>query len=159
MNRLCCDLPLVGLTLLEEEGGLLQAVRLYGKKPPPAAATGCTPCPGPLLQEAQAQLTAWLTGRLHFFDLPFALSGTPFQCAVWQALLTIPYGQTRSYKYVAHAVGRPGASRAVGLANNRNRLPIIIPCHRVIGADGSLVGYAAGLHIKAALLQLEQHHH
>ncbi|MBQ3059836.1 MAG: methylated-DNA--[Desulfovibrio sp.] len=159
MSRLCCDLPLVGLTLLEEEGGLLQAVRLYGKKAPPAAATGCTPCPGPLLQEAQAQLTAWLTGRLSVFDLPFALSGTPFQCSVWQALLTIPYGQTRSYKDVAHAVGRPGASRAVGLANNRNRLPIIIPCHRVIGADGSLVGYAAGLPIKAALLQLEQHHH
>jgi methylated-DNA-[protein]-cysteine S-methyltransferase len=90
------------------------------------------------------------------FNLPLAPEGTPFQRTVWQALQSIPYGQTISYGELAGEIGRPTASRAVGAANGRNPLPIVIPCHRVIGQDGSLTGYGGGLRFKKALLSLEQ---
>ena len=92
------------------------------------------------------------------FTFPIALKGTPFQTAVWQALLEIPYGQTRTYGQIAAAVGNPKASRAVGMANNRNPLCIIVPCHRVIGSNHSLTGYAYGLPMKQYLLSLEAEH-
>jgi methylated-DNA-[protein]-cysteine S-methyltransferase len=101
------------------------------------------------------QLHQYFRGTRTVFDLKLAPKGTAFQKAVWEALAAIPYGQTRTYADIAKAIGRPRAVRAVGLANGRNPLPIVVPCHRVIGKDGSLVGYGGGLRIKQALLDLE----
>lgn len=101
------------------------------------------------------QLDAYFAGDRSDFDVALALEGTEFQRQVWAALLEIPYGQTRSYGDIARRIGRPGASRAVGSANNANPVAIIVPCHRVIGADGSLVGYGGGLDRKRQLLDLE----
>jgi len=112
----------------------------------------------PLLRKAADQLEEYFSGSRKTFDLPLSYQGTPFQMADWNALLTIPYGETRSYKQIAQQIGRPGAYRAVGMANNRNPISIIIPCHRVIGHDGSMVGYGGGLAYKEYLLQLEQKH-
>lgn len=109
----------------------------------------------PFLKEACSQITAYLEGKRTTFDLPLSPVGTEFQKKVWAALLTIPYGKTISYGELASLVGNPKASRAVGMANNRNPIPVIIPCHRVIGANGKLVGYGGGLPIKQKLLTLE----
>ena len=111
-----------------------------------------------LLQTAGRQLKEYLSGQRKRFSLPIAPQGTEFQQTVWQMLQQIPYGKTWSYQQVAQAIGRPKASRAVGMANNKNPLPIIIPCHRVIGANGQLVGYGGGLALKETLLQLEKTH-
>ncbi len=110
----------------------------------------------PLLKEALAQLTAYFDGRLFEFDLPLALKGTEFQTKVWNALKRIPYARTRTYAEIAEETGNKNAARAVGNANNKNPIAVIIPCHRVIGANGALTGYAAGLDIKRFLLNLEQ---
>jgi methylated-DNA-[protein]-cysteine S-methyltransferase len=111
----------------------------------------------PVLVETARQLGAYFAGRLTEFDLPMDPVGTPFQQLVWGALCTIPYGETWSYGELAAAVGKgPAASRAVGLANGANPISIFVPCHRVIGADGSLVGYGGGLDRKRFLLELEQ---
>lgn len=107
------------------------------------------------LREAAAQLAEYFAGKRRRFEVPLDLRGTPFQRKVWRALADIPYGEIRSYKQIAAAVDSPKAVRAVGGANNRNPVPFIIPCHRVIGTDGALVGYGGGLHIKRFLLQLE----
>lgn len=110
----------------------------------------------PVLCDTARQLDAWFAGRLTAFDLPLDLSaGTAFQQQVWRALLDITHGQTRSYRDLAQAIGRPQAVRAVGAAVGRNPLSIVVPCHRVLGGDGSLTGYAGGLDRKRALLQLE----
>ncbi|MDD5704675.1 MAG: methylated-DNA--[protein]-cysteine S-methyltransferase [Kiritimatiellae bacterium] len=109
-----------------------------------------------LLKEAFRQLDAYLDRRLRDFDLPLAPAGTPFQQKVWSALRKIPYGRTASYKEVAVATGHPGAARAVGGANGRNPIAILIPCHRVINADGALGGYSSGLEFKRRLLALER---
>jgi len=109
-----------------------------------------------LLQKAKMQLHEYFNGHRKAFDLPLAPEGTPFQLKVWNALLDIPYGETRSYKQIAAAAGNEKACRAVGMANNRNPISIIIPCHRVIGSTGKLVGYGGGLAIKEYLLELEQ---
>lgn len=109
----------------------------------------------PLLTETKDQILSYLAGTRTSFNLPLAPKGTPFQERVWNALLTIPYGQTISYKELAVRAGNPKACRAVGMANNRNPISLIIPCHRVIGADGKLVGYGGGLPIKEHLLRLE----
>jgi O-6-methylguanine DNA methyltransferase len=101
------------------------------------------------------QLDQYFRGERRRFDVPIDLYGTPFQKLVWRHLRTIPYGEVRTYKDVAQAIGAPKAVRAVGGANNKNPVPIIIPCHRVIGSNGSLVGYGGGLHIKEYLLTLE----
>jgi methylated-DNA-[protein]-cysteine S-methyltransferase len=106
--------------------------------------------------EAVRQLDAYFAGRLRQFDLPLAPKGTAFQQRVWQALLDIPYGETVSYGELARRISRPSAVRAVGAANGQNPLSIVIPCHRVIGSDGRLVGYGGGLPAKSALLALEQ---
>lgn len=111
---------------------------------------------GALLAETFRKLEAYLNGLLAVFSLPVAPSGTPFQRRVWAVLENIPYGETWSYKRVAAAIGNPKATRAVGMAVHRNPVAIIIPCHRVIGADGGLVGYASGLARKAWFLALEK---
>ena len=101
------------------------------------------------------QISEYLGGNRRKFTFPFKLSGTEFQKKVWMELCNIPYGQTRSYKDIAKAIGNPKACRAVGNANNKNPLIIVVPCHRVIGTNGKLTGYGAGLEMKEALLQLE----
>ncbi|HYG05841.1 MAG TPA: methylated-DNA--[protein]-cysteine S-methyltransferase [Stenotrophomonas sp.] len=108
-----------------------------------------------LVAEARTQLLDYLAGRRNAFDLPLQPQGTPFQCEVWQTLARIPFGQTWTYAQLALQIGKPTAMRAVGAANGRNPLPIVLPCHRVIGADGSLTGFGGGLPTKLALLRLE----
>ena len=110
------------------------------------------------LDRVRKELDEYWAGSRSVFSVPLNAVGTPFQQKVWQALLTIPYGQTRSYGQIAAQIGNPKASRAVGMANNRNPISIIIPCHRVIGSDGSLVGYGGGLEKKAWLLDFEATH-
>lgn len=110
----------------------------------------------PLLKEAATQLQAYFEGKRTQFELPLAPQGTDFQCKVWQALQGIPYGETRSYGELAAQIGAPGSARAVGAANGRNPLSIVVPCHRVIGANGQLTGFAGGLEGKACLLELER---
>ena len=146
------DTPLGPMTAVSQ-GDALTALT-FGERLPPGCALERTP----LIANAAAQLGEYFAGKRQAFDLPLQPRGTAFQQTVWQALQQIPYGQTRSYGFIAAAVGRPQATRAVGGANHRNPLSILIPCHRVIGADGSLTGYGGGLHIKQALLLLEQTH-
>ena len=109
-----------------------------------------------LLKRAGQQLKEYFEGKRLSFDLPLKMEGTEFQKKVWNALLQIPFGETRSYKEIATAVGNPLGSRAIGNANNKNKIAIIIPCHRVIGANGKLVGYEGGLDIKEKLLTMEK---
>jgi len=109
----------------------------------------------PILRETARQLEAYFAGDLRIFDLPLKLNGTPFQLRVWNALLEIPYGQTRSYLQQARTIGAPDAIRAVGAANGRNPIPIVVPCHRVIGSNGKLTGFGGGLPLKRWLLDHE----
>lgn len=112
--------------------------------------------PNALTQEVTNQLMEYFEGKRKVFNLPLSPIGTSFQQAVWEALCSIPYGETRSYGEIAKMIGNPKASRAVGMANNRNPISIIIPCHRVIGASGKLVGYGGGIDKKIYLLDLEK---
>jgi methylated-DNA-[protein]-cysteine S-methyltransferase len=109
----------------------------------------------PILIETERQLRAYFTGELQRFTVPLDFQGTPFQSSVWQALLLIPFGETRTYRHIAEQIGKPTAFRAVGAANGKNPISIIAPCHRVIGSDGSLTGFAGGLDAKHFLLRLE----
>lgn len=127
-------------------------VTLLARTDEPAGDEGRTP----LTDQVFGQIMEYLEGRRREFDFPYLLRGTQFQRKVWQALCDIPYGETRTYGEIAAAVGSPGAARAVGMANHRNPILIAVPCHRVIGADGSLTGYGGGLDMKKALLQLEK---
>ncbi|MDF7773714.1 methylated-DNA--[protein]-cysteine S-methyltransferase [Sphingomonas sp. AOB5] len=111
----------------------------------------------PVLAETERQIAAYFAGELTRFTVPLDFNGTDFQKSVWAALLTIPFGETRSYAEIAHQIGRPKAVRAVGAANGRNPISIIAPCHRVIGSNGSLTGFAGGLEAKQLLLSLEGH--
>jgi methylated-DNA-[protein]-cysteine S-methyltransferase len=108
-----------------------------------------------LLVLAERQLAEYFRGERVAFDVPLAFAGTPFQIKVWQALLTIPYGETRSYGAIARQIGQPSAMRAVGAANGRNPISIMAPCHRVVGASGALTGFAGGLEAKRILLEME----
>lgn len=143
----------LGNTAVTDNGESITGLFLDGENVP----ENCSIKETPLIKEAFHQLFEYLAGKRQIFDLPLAVKGTPFQKRVWEALMAIPYGETRSYKDIAAAVGSPRACRAVGMANNRNNIAIIIPCHRVIGADGQLVGYGGGLDKKAYLLELEKH--
>ena len=123
----------------------------------PGGSERCTAAAAPpLLREAARQLEEYFAGQRRTFDLPLAPAGSAFQRTVWEALRTIPYGQTRTYKQIAEQIGHHRAFRAVGMANNRNPLAVVVPCHRVIGCDGKLTGYAAGLSVKERLLALER---
>jgi len=140
------------LRISASDQGLL-AISFEGQGPAaPAGDAGHNP----LLAEAVAQLRAYFAGRLREFRLPLDLAGTDFQIRVWRELVAIPYGETRSYTGIARAIGRPAAIRAVGTANGANPLPIVVPCHRVINANGKLGGYGGGLPLKKRLLALEQ---
>jgi len=109
----------------------------------------------PLIKQAGQELAEYFAGTRKKFDIEIKMEGTEFQKKVWRALMKIPYGKTVSYKDIAEKINNPKGMRAVGMANNRNHIPIIIPCHRVIGANGTLIGYAGGLSIKQSLLDLE----
>ena len=153
MPQYICPSPIGPLSLVEENGALVE-VRWNFDLPRDAASLALPSTP--LLRQAAAELAAYFAGELRAFTVPLAPKGTPFQQKVWAALREIPYGETRSYKEIAAMVGNEKACRAVGMANNRNPLPIFIPCHRVVGADGKLVGYAGGLDVKTLLLELEK---
>lgn len=145
----------IGALLLAGEG---DALALLGF---PSGSMARTPAPDwrrddTAFAEARTQLAAYFGAELHDFDLSLAPRGTAFQLQVWQALRAIPYGETCSYAALATAIGKPTAVRAVGHANGRNPLPIIVPCHRVIGRDGSLTGFGGGLPAKSFLLALER---
>ena len=135
------------VTFVEEDGALL-AISTHRSFEGMVQETG-------LIKEAHLQFSEYLKGERKEFDIPFRMKGTKFQKQVWTALCEIPYGETRSYKQSAEAIGNPKAVRAVGMANNRNPLLVVVPCHRVIGANGQLVGYAGGLDKKEFLLRLE----
>lgn len=149
-----------GLTLrLGASAAGLRTIEFGGSDAPsgrPGGSPGELPSPtNALLGEAVRQLRAYFSGELREFDLPLDPLGTPFQRRVWSQVAAIPYGETRSYRQVAAAIGSPSAVRAVSAANGANPLPIVVPCHRVIGADGKLVGYGGGLPLKRMLLELE----
>lgn len=109
-----------------------------------------------LLKEASHQLADYLDGKRKYFELPLSPEGTDFQKTVWRALQQVPYGETRSYRDIADIIGKPKASRAIGMANYKNPILLLIPCHRVIGSNGKLVGYAGGLGVKEYLLKMEK---
>ena len=149
----------VGPLTLVAAGGALAGLYLDEQRHRPAPERFGEPDAGPdgeLFAEASSQLEQYFDGERTEFDLPLALDGTAFQRRVWAALLGIPYGQTVSYGQLADRIGRPSAPRAVGLANGKNPVGIIVPCHRVVGADGSLTGYGGGIERKRYLLAHEQ---
>jgi methylated-DNA-[protein]-cysteine S-methyltransferase len=148
------DSPVGTLTLVASDGVLSGLFMVDQTHRPPAVAFG-DPDPAPFGAVID-QLGAYFAGERTAFDLELTAVGTPFQRAVWAALRRIPYGQRASYAQIAERIGRPRASRAVGLANGANPIAIIIPCHRVVGANGSLTGYGGGLERKQFLLDLEQ---
>lgn len=141
----------IGPLTLGEEGGALTYL-LFDFQHPTGYAEGETP----LLHQAKIELEEYFSGKRQTFDLPLAPQGTEFQRRVWDALRTIPYGETRSYRQIAELAGCPKGFRAVGMANHNNPISIIIPCHRVVGANGSLTGYGGGLEKKEFLLALER---
>ena len=149
MEFYCFETPL-GAMALGQEGEAIVQLYLPGQPTP-----RIMPHPTPLLKEGERQLLEYFRGERHTFDLPLAPEGTPFQRGVWKALVEIPWGQTCSYGDIARRVGCPGGARAVGQANRKNPIPILVPCHRVIATDGSLGGYAYGLPLKEKLLELE----
>lgn len=151
MNIVFLDTPIGRLAISGQEG-LLTGLHFESDPLPARARQEETP----LLREAAAQLRAYFGGSLRRFELPLAPGGTPFMLRAWEALRAVPYGETASYGQIAARLGNPGAARAVGLANNRNPIPIIIPCHRVVGANGQLTGYRGGLGAKRLLLELER---
>ena len=148
MNATVYDSP-VGPLRLEARDGALVALHLNARPGPEQL-------DDPVLAEATTQLREYFAGTRTSFDLPLQMHGNAFEQRVWAALRTIPYGETASYGEIAEQVGAPGAARAVGVANARNPIAIVVPCHRVIGANGKLVGFGGGLPMKRALLDLEQ---
>lgn len=144
-----------GLLTLVATDGVLSGLYMTDQRHRPPEETFGDPDPRPFT-EVVRQLDAYYARELTDFDLPLHLAGTPFQRSVWERLRAIPYGETRTYGELAEALGKPAASRAVGLANGRNPIGIIVPCHRVIGANGNLTGYGGGLPRKHRLLTFER---
>ncbi|MDR2516613.1 MAG: methylated-DNA--[protein]-cysteine S-methyltransferase [Spirochaetaceae bacterium] len=143
--------PNVALGIAEEDGALIRVFFDNGETP-----RGFEKAETSLIKTTARQLAEYFDGKRKSFELPLAPRGTAFQTAVWRALTAIPYGETQSYRDIAGKIGSPRAVRAVGMANNRNPIVIIIPCHRVIGRNGSLTGYGGGLPLKQFLLDLER---
>lgn len=150
MTHTCIDTPVGRLTVMASEHGI-RRILWAGEAPPPE----CVPGESLLLTEATRQIGEYFKGSRTTFDLPLDLVGTPFQRQAWAALGTIPFGETISYAEQARRIGNPRATRAVGAANGRNPVPVVLPCHRVIGADGRLTGFGGGLDVKLQLLQHE----
>ena len=146
----------VGKLLIVGDGEAVREIRFGGDGRRSAGVEDGWRCGGAVVEEAKKQLDEYFDGRRRAFDLPLAPSGTRFQLRAWRALQEIPYGATCSYGEQARAMGQPQAVRAVGAANGRNPIPIVVPCHRVIGGDGTLTGYGGGLHVKEFLLDLER---
>ena len=140
-----------GLVTIAAKGNAVVSVR-FGSHMPCGAADSKTAC----TDQTVLELNEYFAGQRRSFDVPIIMEGTPFQKRVWEALCDIPYGETRTYGQIAQAIGNPKASRAVGMANNKNPLMVIVPCHRVIGANGQLSGYAGGVELKERLLLLER---
>jgi len=149
---------IIGKLMMKENGNAITGIKFagcysdadkYNDKEIPNSET-------PIILMAKEQLEEYFTGKRKLFQLPLNPIGTPFQRKVWDCLLQIPYGETRSYKEVAIMAGNENACRAVGMANNKNPIPILIPCHRVLGSNGKLVGFAGGLDMKQQLLDIEQ---
>ena len=138
----------IGIVRLAEEGGAITRIEL-------SDAIDASSAPTPLLREAEQQIMAYLKGKRQQLDFPIRMIGTPFQQRVWRALQQIPYGTTRTYGAIATIIGNPRASRAVGMACNKNPLLLIVPCHRVVGSGGKLTGFAYGTNAKQWLLELE----
>lgn len=153
MNISYYDSPIGILRIKADEQGICGLS--LGRKDAAASETN-QGCQSPYLLQAQAELEEYFAGRRKVFSVPLSLQGTAFQLQVWNALRQIPYGETLSYSDIATVIGNPKACRAVGMANNRNPVMIIVPCHRVIGKNGSLVGYGGGLDVKKKLLALEK---
>ena len=147
-SSVLCETPIGKITITEEDGAIIALD--FG------AEIASSLQETPLLQQASTELAEFFAGERKNFALPLRPAGTAFQQKVWAALLEIPYGQTRSYGQIAAAIGNGKACRAVGMANHRNPIPILIPCHRVIGSDGSLTGYGGGMEIKRILLDMEK---
>lgn len=145
----------VGPLLLAANGDGVCAIEFHASRHPVRRGADWREGDSGLLQRLRAQLDEYFAGARRMFDLPLAPQGTPFQLEVWHALARIPYGATVSYAQLAQSVGRPTAMRAVGAANGRNPLPIVLPCHRVIGSNGALTGFGGGLPTKEYLLRLE----
>jgi methylated-DNA-[protein]-cysteine S-methyltransferase len=159
MTRIVIDSPVGRLRLTSDAAGLREIWFLGRQRACDDGAPGNLPeddAGTTVIAEAVRQLRAYFAGELREFDLPLAPRGTAFQLEVWHALTGVRYGETTSYGAIAAHIGRPRAVRAVGAANGANPLPIVVPCHRVIGSDGSLTGYGGGLPIKRALLALER---
>ena len=152
MRSAIYESPIGPLTLASNGEAIIQLEFENGRYPQPAHPRGADK----VLDQARRELDAYFAGKLKMFSVPVAPEGTPFQRKAWAALQKIPYGATRSYGQQAAALGAPSASRAVGAANGRNPIAVIIPCHRVIGAGGSLTGFGGGLERKKFLLDLEQ---
>lgn len=148
------EAPIGTLVLVADDRHLLAIIH-GGRWPRHAASFAAKAGDTPLLRATKRQLGEYFAGDRRDFDLPFALRGTPFQTKVWSELCRIPYGETRTYKEQAVAIDAPGAARAVGAADGMNLLSIVVPCHRVVGTDGRLTGYAGGLAAKRFLLELE----
>lgn len=146
--------PVGPILVAEADDGLLAVHFERGRRRRPAGAAWRLVDPNEL--RTAAQLTEYFAGTRRAFEVPLVPQGTPFQRRVWSAVAAIPYGETRSYGAIAKQIGAPDAVRAVGAANGQNPWPIIVPCHRVIGSDGSLTGYGGGLPIKRALLEFER---
>ncbi|MCM1265706.1 MAG: methylated-DNA--[protein]-cysteine S-methyltransferase [Candidatus Gastranaerophilales bacterium] len=154
MKRLFYYETKIGKLGIAEEYGLVTNICFMSVKQP----MNCKLCETDIMKEAYTQLEEYFAGKRKEFDIPINPSGTSYQQQVWCELLKIPYGETRSYKDIAVAMGNDKSSRAVGNANNKNPIPIIIPCHRVIGSDNKPVGYAGGIDIKNFLLNIEKTH-
>ncbi len=151
------DSPVGPIQLTSDDGAALSGLYMNEHRHGPTPGTEWSRADDlPLFVEAKRQLCAYFAGQRTTFDLPLDAQGTPFQKRVWAELALIPYGATISYGALARRIGSPNASRAVGLANGRNPISIIVPCHRVIGANGALVGYGGGLSRKETLLALER---
>lgn len=150
IQYLSCNSPF-GMLLIGLEDGAVVSLKLAAEPLPEES-------PSPAVQALIGQLSEYFSGIRTEFDIPLSLKGTPFQMLVWQELRRIPYGQTRTYGEIAAAIGQPGAARAVGMACNRNPIWLLIPCHRVVGKNGSLTGYAGGLDMKQQLLMMERHY-
>jgi methylated-DNA-[protein]-cysteine S-methyltransferase len=150
-HRTYVETPIGVLTLIASQRGL-QRVLWPAETGPLDISEDCDG----VLTVAAEQIRAYFDGRLTTFDLPLDLAGTPFQLQAWRALARIPYGATVSYSAQALRIGHPNAARAVGAANGRNPVPVVLPCHRVVGADGSLTGFGGGLNVKRALIDHER---